>query len=108
MPSFDVNGEMRVAFRIIGLTGGKTNMKKRSNEMKAGTGAKSSFGCSSAGNATKAPAKGNVKQKTKWNILAGKVIVPPGNYYIADLVAMIKALEKDGSKCVPHKDRPGK
>ena len=32
VPSFDVNGEMRVAFRIIGLTGGKTNMKKRSNE----------------------------------------------------------------------------
>ena len=76
--------------------------------MKASTGAKSSFCCSSAGYATKALGKGNVKQKTKWKILAGKVIVPPDNYYIADLVAMIKALEKDGSKCVPHKDRKGK
>ncbi len=60
--------------------------------MRAGTSAKSNSGRSSAGKASKASATRSTKQKAKWKVVDGKVEVPPGDYNIEDLEAMLKAI----------------
>lgn len=62
--------------------------------MKAKSSTKPSSSRRSAAKATKTPAKSNVKQKLKWKIVGDTVVVPPGDYHLSDIKAMVKALEK--------------
>lgn len=71
-------------------------MNKRSNAMKASTSAKSTSKRSGADKASKTPAKRSTKQKAKWKIVGDKVLIPPGDYRLSDIKAMIKAFEKEG------------
>ena len=71
-------------------------MNKQSKTKKASTSAESSSKRSGAGKATKAPAKRGTNQKAKWKIVGDKVAIPPGDYCLRDIKAMIKAFEKEG------------
>lgn len=57
------------------------------------TSTKSSSSRSSAAKSPKAPAKRSTKQKAKWKVVGDKVMIPPGDYSVADLEAMIKKLQ---------------
>ena len=83
-------------FRASGSMEGKNDMNKQSKTKKASSSVKSSSKRSCSDKATKAPAKRGTNQKTKWKIVGDKVVVPPGDYRLSDIKAMIKAFEKEG------------
>ncbi len=61
--------------------------------MKAKSSTKPSSSRRSAVKAPKTLAKRSTKQKIKWKIVGDKVMIPPGDYSVADLEAMIKRLQ---------------
>ncbi len=73
--------------------------------MRASTSTKSSSGRRSAGKASKTMSKCSSKQKPNWKVVGDKVYLPPGDYTLDDIEAMLKALQGAGKGCTPHKNR---
>ena len=68
------------------------------------TSAKSSSSRRSIGKVSKTPPKHNLKQKTKWKVVGGKIELSPGDYTIEDIEAMLKAIQRVSDGRVPRKD----
>lgn len=73
--------------------------------MRASTSATSSSVRRSAGKASKTVSKRSSKQKPKWKVVGDKVYLPPGDYTLDDIKAMLKALQGVGEGRVPRKNK---
>jgi hypothetical protein len=72
--------------------------------MRASTSAKSSSVRRSAGKASKTVSKRSSKQKPKWKVVGDKVYLPPGDYTLDDIEAMLKAIQRVSEGRAPRKD----
>ena len=97
-----------IVFCASGCPNKNKNLNKKSIMMRASTSAKLSSGRRSAGKVTKTVSKRSSRQKPKWEVVGDKVYLPPGDYTLDDIEAMLKAIQEVGEGRVPRKNKAAK